>query len=211
MDLDIENEELESKVLRRILIVEDQEEFADMLADCLASMKVQVKKVPSLAALEECLQTEPPHIVLLDHVLSDGFGSAWAADHREALKELGVSLIGISSHKDISSEFLKSGARDFIQKPFNPAEVEWRISNEIRFLDCEEQNQMCMDRLAELNVFKDELLATTAHDIRSPIGNMIAIADLLEKQVLDHEKEELQEIFNESGSVVHVRCLARGL
>lgn len=60
-------------------------------------------------------------------------------------------------------------------------------------------------RLRELNAFKDTMLATASHDLRSPLGTIRMSAEMLREETLSSDAQELVEyIFNSSDHVINL-------
>jgi signal transduction histidine kinase len=76
---------------------------------------------------------------------------------------------------------LRAGAKDFISKPFDLAEVLTRVRNmlEVRLLHLESKNA---------NHLKDEFLATVSHELRTPLNAILGWARMLSAKQLPPER-----------------------
>lgn len=92
---------------------------------------------------------------------------------REFSREM-LSIIGLSAEQktELSAEFIKSGANDFLALPFLPEEFYCRIEQNLKTI------RMLRD-MKRLNSEKNQLLGMAAHDIRNPIHAISGFVDIL--------------------------------
>ena len=78
---------------------------------------------------------------------------------------------------------LQAGAKDFISKPFDLAEVLTRVRNmlEVRLLHLESKNA---------NHLKDEFLATVSHELRTPLNAILGWARMLGAKQLPPDRAD---------------------
>jgi signal transduction histidine kinase len=94
----------------------------------------------------------------------------------ESLKEIEedayLPVLVISAQPGHKLRALQAGAKDFISKPFDLAEVLTRVRNmlEVRLLHLESKNA---------NHLKDEFLATVSHELRTPLNAILGWARML--------------------------------
>jgi len=93
---------------------------------------------------------------------------------REQYDKQKLSIIGVShpSTKASSATFLKSGANDFIVKPFSPEEFYCRVITQAELLEA-------FMKVSNLNEQKNNLIGMVAHDIRVPLANVEMICNKL--------------------------------
>jgi signal transduction histidine kinase len=72
----------------------------------------------------------------------------------------------------MSAQFIKSGANDFLIKPFSPEEFLCRVNRAVDRIES-------FHELEQLNQVKNSLISTAAHDIRGPIGAIRTAADFV--------------------------------
>jgi DNA-binding response OmpR family regulator len=115
----------------RLLIVEDDKEMRDLLAQLLAIDGYDVQAVGDSATAISALARQEPDLVLLDIMLG-------SEDGRELLKELRrmsdvpVVFLTARSHEIDKIAGLKMGADDYIVKPFSPGELSARVESLLR-------------------------------------------------------------------------------
>ncbi len=122
---DIPSDVLES-TRKRILVVDDDEQIVELFVDVLGrDDRFEVKTAKT--GYDAGLLTEQfkPHLILLDYMLPDINGNL-VCDRIRANPDLGGTKIIIVSgvvNRDEIDDLLKSGADDFVKKPFNINEL----------------------------------------------------------------------------------------
>ena len=122
---DIPSDVLES-TRKRVLVVDDDEQIVELFVDVLGrDDRFEVKTAKT--GYDAGLLTEQfkPHLILLDYMLPDINGNL-VCDRIRANPDLGGTKIiivsGVVKREEID-ELLKSGADDFVKKPFNINEL----------------------------------------------------------------------------------------
>ncbi|MHC4104518.1 MAG: response regulator, partial [Planctomycetota bacterium] len=116
---------------RKILIVDDDSEIVELLEDVLErDGRFEVKTASS--GYEAGMATEKfrPELILLDYMLPDVNGNVVCQTIRMNPEFENIKIIIISGvvKQDEIAQLLKSGAEDFIRKPFNITELTDKIS-----------------------------------------------------------------------------------
>jgi two-component system, sensor histidine kinase and response regulator len=166
----------------RVLIVDDESDFVVILQECMAEFPVHIEWASTLAECDTILVNYNPDILFLDYALPDGRGSEWLERHHEMLVKKSVAVFGISSHRHVGLEFLRSGAKDFIHKPIEPDEVTLKTRNELERVMIRYELAESLQRESSVSAYKDEVMRITAHDLRAPAGNIGIITELLLQQ-----------------------------
>jgi two-component system OmpR family response regulator len=115
----------------KILMIEDDLELAEMLIGYLAKFKIDVKNIDSPYVALSTLDIEKFDLVILDLTLPDMDGLDVC---REILSKRKIPIIISSARSDITDKVtsLKMGADDYLPKPYDPRELEARISSVLR-------------------------------------------------------------------------------
>lgn len=101
------------------LIVEDDPDAADMLAELIKGEGFTTATAHTLADARQKLVLREPDLVLLDLVLPDGSGMDLFADKLEAFAGTEVVMITGHASLDTSIQALRLGATDYLVKPIN--------------------------------------------------------------------------------------------
>ncbi|HXG56043.1 MAG TPA: ATP-binding protein [Vicinamibacterales bacterium] len=147
-----------------ILIVDDQQANVSLLEQMLEG--AGYTSVASTRDPREVVELHRTHryaLILLDLQMPgmDGFQVMDAL--KEIEKDAYLPVIVITAQPGHKLRALQAGAKDFISKPFDLAEVLLRVRKtvEVRLLHRE---------LAHANQLKDEFLATVSHELRTPLN-----------------------------------------
>jgi len=111
----------------RILLVEDEAEFARALRGALSRDRFVVDWVDSVSLASEASRSGVHELILLDRTLPDGDGLALIPQFR--VDSPGVPIIVLSARGELSDRVagLDDGADDYLVKPFDFEEMLARI------------------------------------------------------------------------------------
>ncbi|MHC4336567.1 MAG: response regulator [Planctomycetota bacterium] len=116
---------------KKILIVDDDPEIIELLVDVLSrDGRFDVKAASSGYDAGMLTQQLHPDLILLDYMLPDVNGNIVCQTIRRNPEFESVKIIIISGviREDEIEQLLKSGAEDFIRKPFDITELVTRIT-----------------------------------------------------------------------------------
>jgi len=116
---------------RKVLVVDDDAEIVELIVEVLErDGKFEVKTASS--GYEAGMATERfrPELILLDYMLPDVNGNVVCQTIRRNPEFENIKIIIVSGviKEDEIAQLLKSGAEDFIRKPFNIAELTNKIT-----------------------------------------------------------------------------------
>jgi DNA-binding NtrC family response regulator len=101
-----------------LLIVDDDPGVAGLLGDLAQDQGWQAESVDTGAAALARLEKGLPGLLLLDLGLPDGHGADFLAAWRKRWPQLAVVVISGSRDLDIAVQCMRSGAFDYVSKPF---------------------------------------------------------------------------------------------
>ncbi|NLW49354.1 MAG: sigma-54-dependent Fis family transcriptional regulator [Candidatus Brocadiaceae bacterium] len=126
----------------RILLVEDQDHMVTAV-EMILGAQYGLRVARSLAQARSMLRAEWPDLMLLDLGLPDGPGTELLQEIRATGMPLDVVVITVSRDISVAVEVMKSGALDYIQKPFEKEDLllcvqqaheHWRLRTEVQRL-----------------------------------------------------------------------------
>jgi excisionase family DNA binding protein len=117
---------------RKVLIVDDDAEIIELIVDVLnRDGRFETKTASS--GYEAGMATEKfrPELILLDYMLPDVNGNVVCQTIRKNPEFENIRIIIVSGvvKQDEIAQLLKSGAQDFIRKPFDVAELTGKINS----------------------------------------------------------------------------------
>ena len=116
---------------RKVLIVDDDAEIVELLVDVLTrDGRFETKTASSGYEAGIATQRFRPEVILLDYMLPDVNGNVVCQTIRKNPEFENVKIIIVSGvvKQDEIEQLLKSGAEDFIRKPFDVAELTGKIT-----------------------------------------------------------------------------------
>ena len=125
-----------------ILLVEDEDHMVAAI-ELILGGQYDLRAARSVAEARTMLRAEWPDLLVLDLGLPDAPGTKLLQEVRESGNELDVIVITVSQDVGTAVEVMKSGALDYIQKPFEKEDLllcvqqaheHWRLRNEVQRL-----------------------------------------------------------------------------
>lgn len=140
---------------RRILVVDDDPDSLEIIAEALRWEGYQVHKSLSGKEAIETIQTWKPHLVILDVNMPGMNGTETLQDLRKHEQYVSVMFISGSTETEAIVAGLDAGADDYIPKPFDPLELLARVRTQLRIKDLNDQLRAANQRLKELSETDD--------------------------------------------------------
>lgn len=115
-----------------VLLVDDNEELRDILAECLGNDGYHVKALSRVFDAEEALSNTMFDMAVFDVRLPDGNGLDLIKKARASNPDIGIILITGYADVDLAIDAVRLGADDFMKKPFNPDELLVRLQKVLK-------------------------------------------------------------------------------
>lgn len=116
----------------KLLLVEDDQALASALSQALRDAEWVVEHAASGKEADFLLRTEAYDAVILDLGLPDGDGTRWLGEWREAAIDLPVLILTARERWADKAAGFSAGADDYVTKPFETAEVLFRLRALVR-------------------------------------------------------------------------------
>ena len=120
---------------RKVLVVDDDAEIVELIVDVLSrDGRFDTKTASSGYEAGIATQRYHPELILLDYMLPDVNGNIVCQTIRKNPEFENIKIIIVSGvvKQDEIDQLLKSGAQDFIKKPFDIAELVDRITSALQ-------------------------------------------------------------------------------
>ena len=198
----------------RILIVDDEPEIAESLADYLTKKQgFQVSYVHDGQSAIDFLQStvdeaEPEvDLVLLDMRMPNLSGLDvlnWIRQHPD-LSYTRVVLLTAAAGSHEKVEALTAGADDYITKPYRPLELLARVNTILRTQQLEKQLQRQSEQLAALNKIGQKMAATLEmsgllYTAVSSVNDLIMGVELSTLLMVEKKKLRYKAVYGPNGS-----------
>lgn len=188
----------------KVLIVDDVISNVLLLKVLLTNEKFQIATAGNgMQALEQ-VRKEKPDLVLLDVMMPDinGFEVAKRMKADPEMAEIPIIfLTALNGTTDIVNGF-KAGGNDFISKPFNKEELIIRVSHQISLIAAKRIIVAQTEELRKTIMGRDKLYSVIAHDLRSPMGSIKMVLNMLilnlPSNVIGEEMYELLTMANQT-------------
>lgn len=175
----------------KILVVEDDNYINKILSDMLNDNGYETQSTYSGTEALLYLKSEEWHMVLLDLMLPGKSGDEILKEVRKE-KEMPIIIISAKEDADTKIEVLRSGADDFICKPFNINEVLARVESNLRRY----VRYSPKDRKGQKNIFKDIELNKDSREVK--INGKIIELTLREFDILQLLMDNPKKVFSKS-------------
>lgn len=163
-------ERAKRRAAMRVLVIDDEKNIRTTLGVCLEGMGCKVSGVASGAAALSLLEHQPYDLAFLDLRLAQESGIELMPQLLAAQADLQIVIITAYSTVETAVEAMRRGARDYVAKPFTPAQI-----------------RHVVEQLAERRALSTRVLdletqlahARPASDFVSASGKMRAVLDTL--------------------------------
>jgi len=172
-----------------ILIVDDTPHNLQVLTNILHDKGYNICISTSGYQALESVNTEMPDLILLDIQMPDmdGFETFKALKLNPNSEDIPVIFLTAMVDPEKILQGFELGAVDYITKPFNIPELTSRVATHIEI-------KKSREKLTELNATKDKLFSIISHDLKSSLGSIVGITDLVLEKFDDYEPDKVRQI-----------------
>ena len=176
-----------------VLIVEDDRDIREMVAEYLGGHGYQVHQAESGSDMREAIERTLPDVVLLDVRLPGEDGLTLARYLRERY-DLGIIMVTAASDVVDRVVGLEIGADDYVTKPFDPRELLARVKSVTRRLQSRPPARITQSVAQERVAVGRCLLDVASHRLLDGQGQEVPITSMefdLLKIFTDHPNKVL--------------------
>jgi signal transduction histidine kinase len=174
-----------------IMVVDDTSANLKLLQEMLQDKGYLVLTFLRGATALKAAAKNPPDLILLDINMPEmnGFEVCERLKADEVLKDIPVIFISALTENADKIKAFAVGGVDYITKPFQFEEVNARVETHLRL----RRQQL---ELQALNELKNHFLGMAAHDLRTPLGGIMNISELLAAQLSPLLTEKQSKFFD---------------
>jgi signal transduction histidine kinase len=171
-----------------VLVVDDERDFADLLAERLRTRGMDVRTAYSGREALEAVRLSPPEVVVLDVTMPGMSGLETLKGLREEKPAPEVILLTADSTLDTAVAGMKGGARDYLVKPADIDTLVGAIGEaEGRRMEALSRQRMAETaKLAAMGV----LATGVAHEINNPLQVMLNEAGWIEEVLQEADMKD---------------------
>ena len=140
----------DTKEQSKILIIDDEKIILDLTSIILRNRGYEVFTASNPLTGFEIIGSVSPEVVLLDYMMPNMDGFAALKRIREQYPDTYVVMFTGKGSEEIAVKLMKSGASDYILKPFNNQDLAERIANVLRIRKVELANRELMEERERL-------------------------------------------------------------
>jgi two-component system, sensor histidine kinase and response regulator len=165
----------------RLLIVDDDRINRELLGDLLQAMGYRTLAAASGEAAIATAIAERPDLVILDVMMPgmNGFDVCRALKSDPRTESIPVVFVTALSHTSDRVQAIEVGGDDFLTKPFSQPLLLARIRSLLKLSEANRRVEEALRRTRELERSKDDLMRMIVHDLRSPLGAVMATMEML--------------------------------
>jgi signal transduction histidine kinase len=174
---------------RRILIVDDNPEFAHIVARNLREEGYEVSIASDGNTAIERVPSESPELVLLDLKLPDITGREVLKRIQTIDKDIAVIIITGYGGEQFAVDLIKSGAMDFLSKPVGRESLLKAVKDALKIRDAQIEDRRIKGQSSLENFFP-----FLAHELRNPLHAIGGALAVIQRRV-DSKDELLHRSF----------------
>ena len=165
----------------KILVVDDIATNVLLLKTILGKAGYRIVTATGGREALEKVESESPDLILLDIMMPDMNGyeviERLKADERFCRIPV-IFLSALHDSENIVKGF-KMGASDYVSKPFNHEELITRVAHHMFIAEAQRVIVRQNEELQETLASRDKMYSVIAHDLRSPIGTLKMVFNML--------------------------------
>ncbi|NDV62187.1 hybrid sensor histidine kinase/response regulator [Puniceicoccales bacterium CK1056] len=190
----------------RILIVDDSAMARRQIQFFLKRDGFEVYEAKSGEEALWLINEVDPELILMDVTMDGMDGMETCRRIKEDTANLNMPVIFLSAMGDREEivRGFKSGAIDYIVKPFHPAESLTRIRTHLHVRKLAQLREKNILELKHLNQTKDRILRVASHDLRNPVAAIAGLAEFLKEDTenMSESQQEIVDAIEEAGRSV---------
>lgn len=188
-----------------VLIVDDEEAIRSLCEDLLSRWGYETASaVNGFDGLEK-VKNGSFDIVLTDISMPGCDGITFLEKARDYDPQLEIIVMTACGTIDTAVDAMKKGASDFLLKPLSFTQMATTLRKCAEKIELARENKELNEvnqKLRELNEKKEKFINITGHELKTPVSNASAFAELLKDYMVDNKDEVLSDLTGELYDVI---------
>lgn len=182
----------------KILVVDDSHAVRAAIKGIAKEMTSNILEASDGEAAFEILKTTKVDLIITDLHMPNMNGDVLCQKVRNELsyKSLPILILTADSKPETALQMFKSGASDYVTKPFIKEELISLMQVHLNTRILNENLKKSFIRQKELNELSFKLLSVCSHDLRTPVNGILGLADFISDNNLmpEEHREHLNYI-----------------
>jgi len=123
----------------KVLLVDDEPEFVDTLAERLQLREIQARTAPDGKTALQMIQAEPPHVVVLDVMMPGMDGIETLIEIKKMAPLVEVILLTGYAKMELALKGMEKGAFDYLIKSIGIDELMYKLEDAYKKIAIQEQ------------------------------------------------------------------------
>jgi diguanylate cyclase (GGDEF)-like protein len=196
----------------KVLVADDSQTSRDTIKRMLGVQRLNVVTADNGAEALTMLDKHPDtKLVLVDYNMPKVDGFEFLMQARRRIGKDRLSIIGISGENraEVSAQFLKHGANDFISKPYSYEEMTCRVNQNLEMLEMLESMQNLAHRDFLTGIYNRRYFFSSGNDAlrQARLNNCPVYVAMLD---IDHFKQVNDTYGHDCGDLV-LKCVAESI
>lgn len=177
-----------------VLIIDDNPKNIQAVGNHLKAIGIDIAIATNGKKGLDIAKSRMPDLILLDIMMPDmgGYQVCEILKEDTATEKIPVIFLTAKVNKEDILQGFNLGAVDYIQKPFNAAELIARVKTHLKLKLYRDRIEEVNKKLKQADSEKNEILSIAAHDLKNPIYSISMLAKVIRDET-DLERAEIEE------------------
>lgn len=182
-----------------LLLIDDKPENLLALRSILDLPEREIISCLSGGEALQILLKQQVSLILVDVQMPDMDGYEFVEiikSHPDTVSIPTIFVTAISNEQQYLTKAYGLGAIDFLSKPLNTVITRKKVESFLKIWDYDQELKLLNEKLVQKNEELEQFAHIIAHDLKTPLGNIQTLIDLIEEDHIIDLKEDVTELFD---------------